>query len=296
VKPFHILLAVLVMAAWGVNFVIIRVGLDSFPPILLSALRFTLAGLPIVFIWKARPAPIRSIIAISGKLAVLKFSLLFIGMSLGAGAGLSSLVLQTQAFFTVMLAFYLLDEKPNARQIVGIITAFGGLGLIVSSQAEDYGSLLGLMFVVLAAFCWGLANMSMKQAKSENPLYLMIWVSAFSAPILLVISWIFEGGDVVISTLSQINTSGAFSVFYLAFVATLAGFGVWAYLLKTYEAATVAPFSLLVPIFGMSSAAIFLGEEITLTTIIAAVLILSGLALNSLNFDILLKRKVKKTC
>ncbi|WP_417841669.1 EamA family transporter [Terasakiella sp.] len=290
-RPLHIFLAICVMAAWGINFVIIKVGLDSFPPILLSALRFALAGLPIVFIWKTPPAPLKWIVAIALSLAIFKFNLLFIGMNLGAGAGLSSLVLQTQAFFTVIFAFFLLDEKPGIRQLLGMGFAFGGLGLIVSERMQEYGAIGGLLFVITAAVCWALANLAMKQAASKNPLHLMIWVSAISAPFLFAISYWLEGGDVMVQALSNINAMGAFSVFYLAFVATLAGFGVWAFLLRTYPAAYVAPFSLLVPIFGMSSAALLLGEEISTLTILAAMLILTGLALNTLKLDFLKRSK-----
>jgi O-acetylserine/cysteine efflux transporter len=290
-KPLHIFLAVCVMAAWGINFVIIKMGLDSFPPILLSALRFALAGLPIIFIWKTPPAPIKWIVAIGLSLAIFKFNLLFIGMNLGAGAGLSSLVLQTQAFFTVILAFFLLGEKPGMRQLLGMGFAFCGLGLIVSQHLHEYGAMIGLMFVITSAICWALANLAMKQAASKNPLHLMIWVSAISAPFLFIISYIMEGGDAMTHALGNINATGAFSVFYLAFIATLAGFGVWAFLLRTYQAAYVAPFSLLVPIFGMSSAALLLGEKITFLNIIAALLILTGLAINTLKPDFFKRSK-----
>jgi len=294
-RPLHIFLAICVMAAWGVNFVIIKIGLDNFPPILLSALRFALAGLPIVFIWKKRPAPWQWIIAIALSLGIAKFSLLFIGMNLGAGAGLSSLVLQTQAFFTVILAFFLLQETPKARQILGMGFAFAGLALIISDNVNENAAMVGLLFVVTSAICWALANLAMKKAASTNPLHLMIWVSALSAPFLFLISWQTEGGPAVTQALSQINSAGLFSVFYLAGVATLAGFGIWAFLLKTYDAAYVAPFSLLVPIFGMSSAALFLGESISVLTILAAVLILSGLALNTLKLEMFTRRS-KRTC
>ena len=290
-KPFHILLAICVMAAWGVNFVIIKIGLDSFPPIFLSALRFGLAGLPLIFIWKSRPAPFKWILAIALSLGVFKFSLLFIGMNLGAEPGLSSLVLQMQAFFTVMLAFLLLGERPNKRQLSGIALAFIGLGLIISDFAGSDSAIIGLAFVIMAAIFWGLNNISMKKAQSTNPLYLMIWVSAVSAPLLLVISLIAEGPNAIMDATLYMNMSGAFSVFYLAFVATLAGFGIWAYLLKTYNASQVAPFSLLVPIFGMSSSAFFLGEKLTQNTLIAALLILTGLYLNTVKPGFLRKRK-----
>jgi len=284
-KPFHILIAICVAAAWGINFVVIKVGLDSFPPILLSALRFGVAGLPLIFIWKTRPAPLKWIIAIALSMGVFKFNLLFIGMNLGAGPGLSSLVLQMQAFFTVIVAFLLLGERPTKRQMMGLGFAFTGLGIIMydlSVGTIDEGAYIGILFVILAAVFWALSNISMKKAQSTNPLHLIIWVSAFSSPVLFVISWFTEGSDTVTYALTHINLSGGLTVFYLAVIATLAGFGGWAYLMKEYDASTVAPFSLLVPIFGMSSSSILLGEEISQASIIAALFIFAGLYLSTI--------------
>ena len=284
-KPFHILIAICVTAAWGINFVVIKVGLDSFPPILLSALRFGVAGLPLIFIWKTRPAPWRWIIAIVLSMGVFKFNLLFVGMDLGAGPGLSSLILQMQAFFTVIIAFVLLGERPTKRQMMGLCFAFTGLGIIIfdlSDGSVNKSAFMGIMFVILAAVFWALSNISMKKAQSTNPLYLMIWVSALSSPILFAVSWFWEGSDRVTNALMHINLSGGLTVFYLAIIATLAGFGGWAYLMKEYDTSTVAPFSLLVPVFGMSSSAILLGEEITQASMIAAVFIFAGLYLSTI--------------
>jgi O-acetylserine/cysteine efflux transporter len=284
-KPLHILLAIAVAAAWGVNFVVIKVGLDSFPPILLSALRFGLAGLPVIFIWKTRPAPWRWVFSIALCLGVFKFSLLFIGMNLGAGAGLSSLVLQMQAFFTVLIAFFLLGERPTRRQMMGLLLAFTGLGIILSnlsSAGRNEGALIGISFVILAAIFWALSNICMKKAQSTNPLHLMIWVSALSSPVLFAVSWFWEGSDSVTYALTHITINAGLTVLYLAVIATLAGFGAWAYLMKTYDTGTVAPFSLLVPIFGMSSSAILLGETITQTSMLAALFIFAGLYLSTI--------------
>jgi O-acetylserine/cysteine efflux transporter len=286
----HIFLAILATAAWGINFVVIKVGLESFPPLLLSTLRFALAGLPIILIWKKPPAPFIWIAATALFLAVLKFSLLFVSISLGAGPGLSSLIIQIQAFFTVLLAFFLLDERPRQRQWIGMFLAFCGLALIVRDELASHSTLIGISLVIAAALCWGMANIAMKKAQSKNPLHLIIWVSALSTPVLLLLTLTFEGTQALTDGLSNVSASGIFSVFYIAGISTLAGFGIWAYLLKTHDTATVAPYSLLVPLFGMTSSALVLGEEITVTILAAAVLIITGLALNSLSLGFL-KRK-----
>ena len=121
-SPRDIALAVAVATVWGVNFVVIEVGLEGEPPLLLSALRFGLAGLA-VFVLGPPRVPIRYVVAVGIILCVGKFSLLFVGMDRGMPAGLSSLVLQSQVVFTVLFAVLLLGERPRPVQLVGIAIA-----------------------------------------------------------------------------------------------------------------------------------------------------------------------------
>lgn len=276
----HILWAVFVAAIWGVNFVVIRLGLDDFPPILLNALRFAAVGC--VFAWFIpRPKiPFSRIIAVGLVLGVAKFSLLFIGMDVGMPAGLSSLVLQAQAIFTVLFAAVILGERPKGMQLVGMAIAFVGLGVIGLDLSQ--GAVITAFVLVLgAAACWGMANILIKRSGADDMLALMVWASLVAAPPLFALSWYFEGGDQVTAALTQISLKGLGAVAYLAVAATLIGFGLWGRLLKLYPASQVAPFSLLVPVFGLSSAALILGETLTPLKVAGGVLVITGLVVNA---------------
>ena len=275
-KPKHIALALLVAALWGINFVAIKIGLKDFPPFLLSALRFLAVAVPMVFFVGWPCVSWRWILSIGLVFGVVKFGLLFLGMDLGMPAGLSSLVLQAQALFTVVFAVLLLGERLRPAQIAGITLASGGLVLIGIERAQET-SLIGLVLVVAAACAWGYANILMKQAKASNMLNLIIWVAVVPPLPMAGLSLVFEGSDRMLATLTNLSWSGILSVLYIAWASTIIGFSLWVYLLRLYSASVVAPFSLMVPIFGIAASAIVLGEKLSLLEVLAGALTLAGL-------------------
>jgi O-acetylserine/cysteine efflux transporter len=281
-RPLDLLTAVFVAFVWGLNFVVIKLGLSELPPLLFSALRFTVAALPWVFLVGRPQAPWRIILGIGLFLGLLKFSALFIGMDLGMPAGLASLVLQAQAFFTVLFAAVWLKERPRPRHLIGMAVAFAGLALIALDFGAAPRDLTGLALVVLAAALWGIANLFMKEARGANALNLIVWVSLVPPLPLLLVSVALEGPETVSAALLGLDWTGIGAVLYIGLVATIVGFGLWGRLLSRYPAAVVAPFSLLVPIFGMSAGALLLGEPLGLLRIAAAMLVLAGLAIVAL--------------
>jgi O-acetylserine/cysteine efflux transporter len=199
-----------------------------------------------------------------------QFGLLLVGMRAGMPAGLTSLVLQVQALFTVLFAVTLLKERLTARRVLGLAVAFGGLALVALDFGVS-GPVGAFALCVAAAAAWGLGNVVQRRAAPPDSLRFMVWVSAFSAPPLLLMSLLLEGVPVLSSPLE-----GWLSLVYVAFVSTLGGFGLWGFLLRRYDASTVAPYTLLVPVFGMSSAALVTGESLSWQEVLAAALIVCG--------------------
>jgi O-acetylserine/cysteine efflux transporter len=277
-RPVHVALAVLVAAIWGLNFVIIEVGLDDFPPLLLSALRYALASLPLLLLGGGPGVPWKWVLAVGATIGVVKFSLLFVGMDVGMPAGLASLVLQVQAFFTLGFAAVLLRERPRAAQAAGLALATAGLAL-VASGLDGIATPAGFALVLGAAAAWGLANVGIKKAAPPDALRFMTWICIVPPLPLLALSLAFEGPAQVGDALAGVDLGGVLAVAYIAFAATTFGWAAWAYLLQAYSAGTVAPFSLLVPVFGLGFAALLLGESLTVRTVVAAALVVSGVLL-----------------
>jgi len=275
-RPVHIALALLVAALWGFNFVAIKIGLKDFPPFLLSAMRFTAVALPMLFFVGKPCVGWRWVLSIGVVLGIVKFGLLFLGMDLGMPAGLSSLVLQAQALFTVIFAILFLGERLGGVQVVGIALAASGLILIGIEQAQET-SPIGLVLVLAAACAWGYANILMKQANAPNMINLIIWVAVIPPLPMALLSWSFEGTDHILASLAALSWSGILSVLYIAWASTIVAFSLWVYLLRLYSASVVAPFSLMVPIFGIGASAFVLGEKLSLLEIVAGALTLVGL-------------------
>ncbi|WP_328948610.1 EamA family transporter [Streptomyces sp. NBC_00184] len=280
-RPLHIALAVLVAALWGVNFVVIELGLDHFPPLLFSALRFLVAALPAVFFVGRPKVAWKWIVGVGLALGVAKFGLLFIGMDRGMGAGLSSLVLQVQAVFTALFAALVLGERPGKVALLGMAVAFSGIGVAAVDEGAS-GPVLAFVLVIAAAACWGVSNVLTRRAAPPDSLNFMVWVSTVPVLPLLGLSLLFEGWGRDRDALAALDLSGAAIIVYVAWVVTIFGFGAWGFLLSRYQASSVAPFTLLVPVFGMSSAALLLGESVSPLRWCAAALLVGGVALTSL--------------
>ena len=276
-KTKHVLLAIVVTALWGCNFVVIRVGLDSFPPLLLVALRFVLAAVPAFFL----PRPSMSwkrLISLGLMWFVTQFSFLFLGMAWGMPPGLASVVLQSQVFFTMAIAAVALRETPRPKQIAGTCVALAGLGLIGLTAGSGGVSVLGFTLVLAAALCWALGNILMRGAGTVDILPMIVWLSIIPPLPLLGMSYFFEGPEKIGQALTHLSVTGVGAVLYLTVFSTVIGYGGWGKLLKTYPAGVVAPFSLLIPVFGATCAYLTLGETFGPRRMAGMALILAGLA------------------
>ncbi|WP_035794631.1 EamA family transporter [Kitasatospora mediocidica] len=279
--PRHIALAVLVAAVWGLNFVLIDVGLKDFPPLLFCALRFAVVAVPAVFFVGSPGVAWRWILAVGVVLGVVKFGLLFLGMHAGMPAGLSSLVLQSQAVFTALFAAGMLRERPSPRRIAGLLIASAGIVL----AAVDYGTVgpaRAFALVVAAAVAWGLSNVLTRRAAPPDMLRWMVWVSAVPPLPLLALSLLVEGPRADVHALTSITLTGLGAIAYVGLLSTLFGFAAWGFLLRSYDASVVAPYSLLVPVFGMSASWLLLGEAISPVSGCAALLVIAGIGLSAL--------------
>ncbi|AMO99525.1 eamA-like transporter family protein [Collimonas arenae] len=286
-QPTDILLALLTVTIWGLNFVVIKIGLAGLPPLLFSALRFVFAALPLVFFIKRPAIPWHLLIGFGLFQFALQFSLLFSGMKLGLGAGLASLVIQLQAFFTIGLAVLLLGERPLATQLLGAFVALAGM-VLVATHLEAKATVIGFLMVIGAGFSWASANIVTKKMGKLNPLALMAWGSLMASPPLLLASAVLEGPAAWHDAFTHFGWVSVAAVLYQSYPNTIVGYGIWTILMRKYPAATVAPFSLLVPLVGMLSAALILDESLQWWKIVAGLLVLGGLALNQFGARLLI--------
>ncbi len=277
----HLSLVLVVVLVWGFNFVVIKVGLQEIPPLFMVFLRFFFTSIPAVFFIKRPAVPLHLILQYGLILFALQFSLLFWGLSEGLAPGLASILLQLQAFFTILLAFFYFGEKPNLWQILGGLISFSGIGLVGMNLGGDI-TLPGLLLVISASFFWGFGNILSKKMGKINMLSLVIWGSLVAWPPMLLVSYFVEGGDAIANCLKNFSWTTFGAVFYIVFLATWFGFGVWNWLIQRHSLTIVAPFTLLVPIIGILSCVLCLDEVLYTWKLLAAILIISGLCINVL--------------
>lgn len=284
-KPTHILAALLAVITWGINFVVIKIGLQGLPPVLFTASRFIFSALPLIFFVPFPKTSWKWVVAYGMFQFAFQFTLLFCGIKLGFPAGLASLVMQLQAFITMGLAVIIMGEKPQFVQVLGALIALSGMAL-VAMHLEVQATIIGFLLVVAGAVCWAIANIVTKKIGVVNPLSMVVWGSAIASPPLLLASYMMEGMDAWQAAYAQLNWTSIGAIAYQSYPNTIVGFGIWSWLMRKYPAATIAPFTLLVPVVGMVTASIVLNETLFWWKICAGLLVLGGLACNQFGLRI----------
>ncbi|WP_288251786.1 EamA family transporter [uncultured Hydrogenophaga sp.] len=279
--------ALAVVVIWGLNFVVMKLGLQSISPMLLGALRFAAASLPFLLFVRPPALPWRFIAGYGLVQGLGQFGFLFLGLKLGMTAGMASVVMQTQAFFTLMLAVPLLGERVRANQWLGLGVALAGLLMIASAHGEGPGqmTLAGFVLTLSAAAMWALSNIVARRASQlarYEPFPFVVWSSVFPILPFALIALATDGAASVQQQLAGMGVGAWFAVLYLALGATLLAYSLWTRLLQRHAATRVTPFSLLVPVVGLWAAWAAFGEEPLPLQWVGTVAVLCGLVVNQL--------------
>ena len=305
-KRRDLILALLVVIVWGANFTVIKLGLAGLPPMLLVALRYTFAAVPAIFFVKRPDIGWKYIIAYGMAVGVGQFSCLFYAMNIGMPAGTSSVILQSQVFFTLIFAAVLLKEHLRIFHALGVIISAIGLffisGNIGSGQMSSLP--LGALFLtLLAAVFWGISNIIVRfaskqaaaQGKTIDMFGLVVWSSLVPPLPLFIFALILDSPETLLNIVLGLSGQSIFAILYLSFLATLFGFGLWSFLLSKYPAGKVAPLSLLVPITGLITARTVLGEQLMPIQWLGCGIIILGLIISNFGSTILQFFFKKKT-
>ncbi len=276
-----LMLALLTVVIWGSNFAVMKLGLRGLPPLLFCTLRFAFTAFPVVLLVRPPQLPWRRVAAWGLAQFAVLFGLLMTGLKLGMAAGLASIVMQLQAFFTIALAWAFLREKARPVQLLGGAIALAGMG-VVAWNLHQRTSLIGLLLLIIAASSWAVANVLARRLGPVNAVALASWASLYAVPPLLALSLLLEGAGRDWQALRDMDAMSWVVVGFQAYPATLFGFGLWAMLMRRYPAAQIAPFTLLVPVSGMLTAALLLHEPLQPWKLAAAALVVGGLVLNQI--------------
>ena len=287
-KLTHIFLALLVALFWGVNFSVMKIAIQSVPPILFTGLRGLVVASLALFIRKPNVSW-TIILSLGTLIGMAKFGCLLLGMHYGMPAGLASIVLQTQSLFSVLIALCFFKEVPKINRILGMGMAFIGMFLI-AEQIQCPASFIGFLLVLLAALFWALSNILIQKSNTQDMLGLVVWFSLVPPIPLFLGSYIFEGPDQILQAFHNIRYETIILLLSSSLFSIIGGYSLWGYLLKRYSIAVVAPFSLLVPIFGLSTSYFCLEEQFSERTLLGVAIVIIGLAVNQLRKPAFLKK------
>lgn len=275
----HALLAVAIMAVWGSNFVVIHIGLDHLPPLLLATLRFAFVFFPAALFIRRPNVPWRNLAAYGLFIGGAQFGLLFIAMNGHITPALASLVVQMQVFFTIALAAVLSGERVRGLQVVALLIAVAGIVLIIA-HTDATTTPIGLALVLAAAMGWAGGNIVVRATPRADMLGYVVWASPFSVAPLLAASLMLDGWPAIQTGLVNIDALTCGVVLWQAVANTLFGYAAWGWLLSRYPVASIAPMSLLVPVFGIAASVAWLGEPLQAWKMEAMALVMLGLIVN----------------
>jgi O-acetylserine/cysteine efflux transporter len=291
--PRDVVLASIVIVVWGVNFAAIKLGLQGMPPLLLVAMRFVLAAFPALLFLRPPKVPLRLYLAFGLTMSVGQFAFLFTAIHVGMPSGLASLVLQAQAFFTLFLTALWLKEKWHGNQLAGLALAAGGLTLIGSAHGISM-PLAGFLLTLAAALMWACGNIVSRALGRHGPmnqLAFVVWASLVPPLPLLVLSWLIEGPDAMTAAMKNLSVQTFSALAYIAWASTLFGYSAWNFLMSRYPVNRIAPFTLLVPLVGLTTGWFVFGETLRPVHFAGGALLMIGLLVNQFGVELLNRLK-----
>ena len=271
-----LMLALLVPILWGIGFTLTKLGMEEFPPMLINGLRWSFTGLILVWWFPIPRKHLKKIVLVSIIGCTIQYSLTFSGLNL-IDASSAVLFVQCEVPFGVLIAYLYLKEKPPLKNIIGILIAFIGL-IILSGAPSLEGKIFGVILVLSGAFTWSLGQVFAKEiSENVNGIILTAWIGILAGPQLILASQIFEGN--VYNNIISANYKSWLIVLYLAILMNVLGYSTWYYVLGRYEVNKIISTMLLLPITGVLTAIIVLGERPDISTYIGGLVIIIGVSL-----------------
>lgn len=264
-----------IMVVWGINFAVAKIGLQQIPPIFLIACRFLLVAILLLPFAKRPHGQWGAILAIAVVLGLLHFSFMFNGLKT-LDAATAAIAIQLQVPFAALLAAIFFKDKLGWRRALGMTIAFLGVALIAGEPRLN-GQYLALSFVLTACFIWSVANVMIKRLKDVDGVTLNAWIAVFATPMLFAASAAMEDGQ--IEAVRQADFWAYFAVVYQAVAVVVIGYGCWYWLMRRYQMNQIMSATLLVPLFGVLSGVIFLGESLTVNLLIGGAMTIAGVAI-----------------
>lgn len=274
-KPADLAIALLVILVWGMNFVVVKVGLDQLPPFLFMVLRFAVVAAILAPFVRFPTGRVMPMIGYALMLGAVHFGFMFSAIQ-HVDASTVALLSQMNTPFGVIAAAFVFKDYPGWRRILGILVAFLGCA-VIAGEPRFAGGFWPLIMVVLGTAAWGIANVQAKLLGDIDPFSLNGWMAVFALPPLLALTLAFERDQ--FATIAAMDLTGWGAVFYQSVMVVIFGYGLWYTLLKKYPISRVIPMTLLLPVVGVAGGMVFLDEPLTPYMIVGGVFVIVGVSI-----------------
>jgi O-acetylserine/cysteine efflux transporter len=276
-KPTDVCLAVMVAVIWGLAFVASRIALDEFSPELMTTLRFAIAALPCLLVPRPKVSwPV--LISISFTLFLGQFLAQAYGIAHGVPVGLTSVIVQSQALFTIGFAAIVFRELPTRVQAIGIGVAVVGLLMICGTVGYDF-SVAAFAVLMICPISFAIGNLLLRRAQGVRMFDLFAWLCLTAAIPLLALTLLTNGPQATWHALAHMSLTGFVCMLGLGGISTSIAYWLWGRLLRDYTAAQVVPFALLVPFVGAAASSIVFGETFGPLRLAGMVTVVAGIAI-----------------
>ena len=286
--PLHIGLALVVNVIWGFSFVAAKVAMEQYPPLLFTSLRFFLVALFLVWFLRPIKGRMRIVIAISVLVGIVHFTLLYLGLNAAGGVSAVAITIQLVVPFSLVMAVIFLGETIRWRRVMGLVLAFGGV-MILGFDPIVFNHLNGVMLVAGAAFCMAGGIILMRKADGVGAMAMQAWIGVISFPVMLVLSLLFEEGQV--EALVTLNWAPLAALMFTVVVTTIVAHGSWYYLVQKYPVSVLTPYGLLAPLFGVGFGVFLYDEPISWKFVAGGLVTLLGVLIINLRTASKLEKK-----
>jgi O-acetylserine/cysteine efflux transporter len=275
-RPADVFLAVLVAVIWGLAFVASRLALDELSPALMTAMRFAIAAVPSLFVRRPN-VPWTVLIAISGTLFLGQFLAQSWAIAHGVPVGLASVIVQSQALFTVAFAAAAFREIPAGLQVAGIGVAAIGLLMICGTVGFDF-SVGAFAVLMISPVSFAIGNLLLRQAREVPMFDLFAWLCLVPPLPLVALAFAVDGAQATWHSLWQMSLTGWASMLFVGAISTSIAYWLWGRLLRDHTAAQVVPFALLVPFVGAAASSVVFGETFGALRLAGMITVVGGIA------------------
>ena len=284
-KTKHIFLALMVPCLWGFGFVIAKPAMEYLPPILLNGLRWSLTGMLMIWFFPFPKKYFKEILIISVLGCTIQYSLTYSGLNI-IDAASASFLIQSEVPFGIIVAYFLLGEKPSFKNVIGLMISF--IGIIFLSESPNLeGKLLGVIMLLLGTLVWAIAQVLAKPVSNKiGGLALTAWLGFFSGPLTILTSFLIEGNT--INYIINADTKTWLTLVYLIVVMNIIAYSAWYHVLSKYPVNYIMPVLLLLPVSGLLTSILLLGERPPLYSYVGGIIIIFGVGI------ILINKKIKE--